>query len=94
LGRQVPSNVFTATGYDRTEQVLYFTRLGDGYPRSWAEQRLAVIEANLAGRIPDGILLRASSLGTDRSSAVAMLRGFIGEFADAAVPPLQKLLVV
>ena len=94
LGRQVPSNVFTATGYDQTEQVLYFTRLGDAYPRSWTEQRVAVIEANLSGRIPDGIMLRASLLGTDRSSAVSMLQGFIGEFADAAVPPLQKLLVV
>lgn len=94
LGRQVPSNVFTAAGPDRTEQVLYFTRLGDAYPRSWAEQRVAVIEENLAGRIPDGILLRASLLGTERSAAVETLRGFIGEFASAAVPQLQKLLVV
>jgi len=94
LGRQVPSNVFTAAGPDRTEQVLYFTRLGNAYPRSWAEQRVAVIEENLAGRIPDGILLRASLLGTDRSAAVETLRGFIGEFTSAAVPKLQRLLVV
>jgi len=93
LGRQVPSNVFTAAGPDRTEQVVYFTRLGDAYPRSWAEQRLAVIEENLAGRIPDGILLRASLLGTDRAAALETLRGFIGEFAAAGAPPLQKLLV-
>lgn len=94
LGRQVPSNVFTATGPDRTEQVVYFTRLGDTYPRTWAEQRLAVIEENLAGRIPDGILLRASVLSSQRDESVGTLRRFIGEFAAAAVPPLQKLLVV
>lgn len=93
LGRQVPSNVFTATGPDRTEQVVYFTRLGDAYPRSWAEQRLAVMEENLAGRIPDGIMLRASMLSNRREESVATLRRFIGEFAEAAVPPLQKLLV-
>ena len=93
LGRDVPSNVFTATGPDRIEQVVYFTRLGDAYPRSWAEQRMTVIEENLAGRIPDGILLRASLLGTDRSASVETLGGFIGEFVAASDPRLQKLLV-
>jgi EpsI family protein len=93
LGREVPSNVFTATGPDRIEQVIYFTRLGDAYPRSWAEQRMTVIEENLAGRIPDGILLRASLLGTDRSAAVETLGEFISEFAAASDPRLQKLLV-
>lgn len=94
LGRQVPANVFTASSPGRTEQVLYFTRLGDEYPRSWAGQRLAVIKANLAGRIPDGVMLRASLLGTDQAAAVETLRGFIGEFAAASDPRLQKLLVV
>jgi EpsI family protein len=93
LGKQVPSNVFTATGPDRTEQVIYFTRLGGAYPRSWAEQRIAVVEENLAGRIPDGIMLRASVLGTDRAAAVAVIEKFIGEFAAAAPPSLQRLLV-
>src|SRR3546814_21141626 len=40
--RKIPANFFTATGPDRIEQVQYFTRLGDSFPRSWAEQRLAV----------------------------------------------------
>lgn len=92
LGRKIAANVFTATGPDRTEHVVYLTRLGDAYPRSWAEQRMAVIEENLAGRIPDGILLRASLLGTDRSAAVETLRAFIGEFAAASAPSLQRLL--
>ena len=94
LGRQVPSNIFTATSPDRTEQVVYFTRLGSAYPRSWAEQRLAVVEENLAGRIPDGIMLRASVLGTDRDAAFEALRTFIGAFAAGAAPSLQRLLVV
>jgi EpsI family protein len=94
LGRQVPANVFTATASDRTEQVVYFTRLGDAYPRSWAEQRLAVVEENLAGRVPDGMMMRVSLLGTDRQAALEVLRGFIGDFATSAAAPLQRLLVV
>ena len=94
LGKQVPANIFTATGPDRTEQVVYFTRLGSAYPRSWAEQRIAVVEENLGGRIPDGALLRASVLSTDRDSAVDVLRTFIEGFVAAAAPSLQRLLVV
>nr|WP_166180501.1 exosortase-associated protein EpsI, V-type [Altererythrobacter segetis] len=94
LGRPIPSNVFTAANADRTEQVIYFTRLGHHYPRSWAEQRIAVIEENLAGRIPDGVLLRVSVLSTDRDAAVDMLRQFVKGFAAAANPSLQKLLIV
>jgi EpsI family protein len=93
LGRQIPSNLFTATAADRTEQVVYFTRLGDAYPRSWAEQRLAVVEENLAGRIPDGIMLRASVMGSDRDAALQVLRNFIGGFVAASTPSLQRLLV-
>lgn len=94
LGREVPSNVFTAKGPDRTEQVMYFTRLGKSYPRSWGEQRWAVIQENLAGRVPDGIMMRVSLIGTDRAKAVTTLRGFASDFTAAASPSLQKLLVV
>lgn len=94
LGRQVPANVFTATGPDRVEQVVYFTRLGGAYPRSWVEQRVAVVEENLDGRVPDGALLRASVLSTDRDEAVGVLRTFIEGFVGAAAPSLQRLLVL
>lgn len=92
-GRVVPANFFTATGPDRVEQVLYFTRLGDAYPRSWAEQRLSVIRANLAGRIPDGIMLRVSVLGTNAPLALKELQQFTDQFIDAAAPPLRQLLL-
>jgi EpsI family protein len=94
LGKQVPANVFTATGPDRTEQVVYFTRLGKAYPRSWVEQRVAVVEENLAGNVPDGALLRVSVLSTDRAAALGTLQSFIGEFVAAAAPSLQRLLVI
>lgn len=94
LEKQVPAIAFTATSEERTEQVLYFTRLGGSYPRSWAEQRFAVVAENLAGRIPDGLLFRVSLLSTDQDAAVEKLRAFARAFVAAAAPPLQKLLVV
>lgn len=93
VGDELPANFFTATGRGRIEQVMYFTRLGDAYPRTWAEQRVAVIQENLAGRIPDGIMLRVSTLGPDPTEALELLQAFVAKFLQAVSPPLRELLV-
>jgi EpsI family protein len=92
-GRSIPANFFTATGPGRVEQVVYFTRLGSAYPRSWAEQRLAVIHENLAGRIPDGVMMRASTLSTDPVASYETLKAFLSEFLASAPAGLRNLLV-
>ena len=91
--RTVPANVFAASGPDRTEQILYWTRLGDAFPRSWIEQRLAVARANVAGQIPDGVLVRLSLLGNDPQSALPLLERFARKFLDASPPPLRRILI-
>jgi EpsI family protein len=92
LGRPLPARIFTAVGPDRTEQVVYLTRLGAAFPRTWAEQRLAVARENLAGEVPDGLLIRFSSLGGDQAAASRVLGAFADAFMRAAAPPLQHLL--
>lgn len=93
-GRQaVPANIFTATAPNRVEQVAYFTRLGSAYPRKWSEQRLAVMRANLAGDIPDGMMMRVSALGIDQAQAQALLSDFSRQFIESANPRLQRLLL-
>ena len=92
-GASIPANIFTATSPTRTEQVLYFTRLGNSFPRSWVDQRISVINANLAGDIPDGIMMRVSMLGIGQAQAKTLLFDFIREFISASPPRLQKLLV-
>lgn len=92
-GSSIPASIFTATSPTRTEQVLYFTRLGNSFPRSWVDQRISVINANLAGDIPDGIMMRVSMLGIGQEQAKPLLFDFIREFISASPPRLQKLLV-
>jgi EpsI family protein len=94
LGKQIPANLVTAEGPNRTEQELYFTRLGTAYPRNWGEQRWAVARANLDGRVPDGMMMRASLLGRDQAAAFDLLGQFCAEFIAASPEALQKLLVV
>ncbi len=92
-GRRIPANFFTATGPGRTEQVQYFTRLGDAFPRSWAEQRMAVIRANIAGDIPDGMMMRVSTLGMDAPEAETLLDEFSRSFILNSHARLQRLLL-
>ncbi|TCJ34973.1 exosortase-associated protein EpsI, V-type [Parafrankia sp. BMG5.11] len=92
-GRSIPANIFTAVGPERTEQVIYFTRLGSAFPRSWAEQRLAVAKDNLAGRIPDGMMMRVSVLGADQKAAHADLSRFSEQFVGAVPRQLLRLLL-
>ena len=89
----VPSNIFTAEAPGRLEQVMYFTRLGTEFPRSWAEQRIAVVKANLAGDIPDGVMMRVSVIGINQERARPILAEFTRDFISAAPTRLQRLLV-
>lgn len=74
--RPVPCRFFTASGMSRTEQVLYWTRIGDEIPGRWVDQRLAVVRANLRGEVPDGILVRLSVIGPDAANAIPLLQNF------------------
>ena len=61
---------------DRTEQVYYWTRIGNQYPKDqWAE-KLAIFGANIRGGMPDGILVRVSVLSPSREDALAPVAAF------------------
>ena len=88
----LPIRTFTAESATRTEQVLYWTRVGDATPTNWLWQRIAVAEANLKGVIPDGILVRASVIMNDAVDAAPYLERFIRNLDSSLAPPGRKLL--
>jgi EpsI family protein len=75
----------------RREQMVYWTRLGRYFPVRWADQRLAVARENLAGRIPDGVLVRISTV--DVSNGLALLDDFTRALF-ASVPQQMKNVLV
>lgn len=91
-GRILPAKTFVASGRDRDETVLYWTRLGTEFPRRWSEQRMAVIRANLQGTIPDGVLVRVSSLGSEVTTELAMLQSFVAQFVEASPAGLRQVM--
>lgn len=92
-GHEIPSRSFSATSDTRVEQVLYWTRIGNMVPTSWAAQRLAVVRSNLAGAIPDGLLVRLSTVSTDPVQAEATLKRFAVEMLHAMTPATRRMLV-
>jgi EpsI family protein len=91
-GDMIPTRQFTAGSAVRSEHVLYWTRLGSHLPTSWREQRWAVVLENLGGLIPDGILVRVSTVNPDSDKAFGMLRDFASDLSRSVSPKAQKLL--
>ncbi len=77
----------------RPEQVLYWTRIGTEFPTTQLAQRWAVVRHNLRGEMPDGILVRMSTVSDDAKSAFPILHTFISDLMRAAPPGAQRFLV-
>ena len=86
----IPSRFIVADSPARKEQMIYWTRLGRDFPRRWSEQRLSVFEQNMAGIIPDGVLVRISSDNPEASTAI--LDSFAADLYGAANGLLRRLL--
>lgn len=89
----IHANAFAANGISRIEQVLYWTRVGQTFPRGWLDQRMAVLRANLDGLIPDGVLVRMSTLQGSLAEALPELRAFATQLVQAASPAGRQILI-
>ena len=90
-GSSLPTQTFVARSEMRTETVLYWTRVADVFPRRWIEQRLAVARENLAGVIPDGVLVRVSTLSGEPGE-LALLARFVTDLYNQSPAALRHLL--
>jgi EpsI family protein len=76
----------------RTEQVLYWTRVGNDFPVSWDDQRRTLAMQNLSGLIPDGVLVRLSVIDADADAALAAMMRFARTLFAASAAPGRALL--
>jgi len=91
-GVDVPAIMLSATTGDRTEQIIYWTRIGRHLPTSWVQQRLAVAIDNLHGIIPDAVLVRVSTLESDPVAATALMDGFIEAMLQSVTTATKQFL--
>jgi EpsI family protein len=92
-GHRIPSRSFSASSDTRVEQVLYWTRIGDMIPTTWTSQRLAVIRSNLNGAIPDGLLVRLSTVANDPAQAQQALKSFAATMLSEMPAATRRMLI-
>jgi EpsI family protein len=84
-GRTIPVTRMLAVRGERSEPVTYWFTMGDRVVLGRFERLRAQLAAGLAGRIPDGMLVRISSISDDAGRAYAAQQAFAGELF-AAMP--------
>lgn len=90
----VRANRMDASTGGPTEHVIYWTRVGNQVPSSWAAQRWAVAKQNLDGIIPDAILIRVSTVSDDASAAMAAIDGFVRAMLQSVPASQRSVLIV
>lgn len=85
----------TQFGNDRHEPVTYWMTVGDAVVIGSAERRLAELRYGLKQIIPDGVLVRVSSIGSDTSHQFAVQEKFVvALLASLSREPLSRLVGV
>jgi len=89
----ITTNSMTAIRDDRNEKLIYWTRIGNHVPLSWAQQKLTVAEDNLQRLIPDAALVRVSTIGVDEAAAMANMDQFVRAMLASLSPPLRRVFI-
>jgi EpsI family protein len=89
----ITTNSLTAVRADSTEKLIYWTRIGNHIPLSWAQQKLTVAEDNLQRLIPDAALVRISTIGIDEATAMKTMDEFVRSMLASVPPPLKRVFI-
>lgn len=88
----IPGRAMTAHTDIRTEQILYWTRIGEYLPVDGREQRRRKFELQLDGIIPDGILVRISNTRVDAEAGQRLNSHFASDFLAACTSAARRVL--
>lgn len=85
-GRQIPVVRLVTRLGGRVEPVTYWITVGNVVVPSKTEQKLVKIRYGLRGEIPDGMLVRVSSIDADARKAFNLHGEFVAAMAEAMSP--------
>lgn len=92
-GVKLPVRELTAQSDQRIEPILYWTRIGDDLPTDGREQRSMKLRQSFRGYIPDGILVRISTVAEPVPEVFAQLGEFARELIVALAPGQRASLI-
>lgn len=89
----LPVKRLVARQGQRNEPITYWITIGDKATRSGIEQKLRRLAYGLSGEIPDGMLVRVSSIGMDDTRAYALQDQFVAEMLAGLDAPSRARLI-
>jgi EpsI family protein len=92
-GLTLPARRMAAQRAEQRESVIYWSRLGEFFPQSADQQKMARIKTTLKGVVADGVLARFSTANVYPEFGWTILSGFIDEFLAATAAPQRKALI-
>ena len=78
---------------DRVEPVTYWMRVGNDLSMGQVERQMIKVQYGLRGLIPDGALIRVSSVGLNTDEAFRIETKFIQDLLESASPELRRFLI-
>lgn len=92
-GRAVPAQMLVARRQERTDDILYWARIGESFPESLWDQRLAIARSALAAGPQDGLLARYSVSNPPEGEGEKVLTDFVRRFLAAQDEAGRALLI-
>lgn len=89
---QIPVRRLFATMGTRNEPLTYWFTVGDTAVKSMLQKRLVDLRYGLTGRIPDGMLIRVSSIDRDTAQAFGIQNQFVDQLLEAVSPADRRRL--
>jgi EpsI family protein len=83
---KVPVKRLVARQNARNEPITYWVTIGDKAVMSGIDQKMQRFMYGLSGRIPDGMLVRVSTVEPDEASAYRVQDRFVNQMLDALTP--------
>ena len=77
----------------RIEPITYWVTVGERVAVSGTEQKLAQLEYSMRGVIPDGMLVRVSSIDTDKANAFKLHQSFVSSLAGALNDDIRPRII-
>jgi EpsI family protein len=83
---KLPVKRLVARQNTRNEPITYWVTIGDKAVMSGIDQKMQRFMYGLSGRIPDGMLVRVSTLGADEAGAYRIQDRFVNQMLAALTP--------
>lgn len=92
-GRRLPVTRLVAGNGGRNEPITYWLLVGEELTFFGRSQRLAAIRYGLKGIVPDGVLVRVSTIDADATTGFATQEAFLKDMLAAVAPDKRARLI-